>query len=190
MDLKKFKLNLENNLGKRLDKVSKDFINYKIELEKAKNQLRDISRYIEGKNSCKRHSVPMTPRGDFDKGAHPFALKKPAAEESKKKLDSAHTVPLKTHVKSVSNTPKATPVPLNNHIEIPVAPVVVPPKVQRPRQRRVIIPKISLESINSQLQDFEAHYSQDILNCVVAFNISLGAKSAFDIIKGMHKDNF
>ena len=61
-------------------------------------------------------------------------------------------------------------------------------KVQRPKV--LIIPKLSLETINSQIKEMETQYSSETLNLFNEFNISLGAKSAFDIIKGMSADKF
>ena len=41
-----------------------------------------------------------------------------------------------------------------------------------------------------QIKDLELHYPQENLNSQTVFTVSLGAKSAFDIIKGMNKETF
>lgn len=166
MDVKRFKANLENNLGKRLDKISKDFIKYKIDLERAKNQLRDINKYIEGKNSCKRHSVPSTPQKVLERPLKP-------KEESKKKLDITPA-----RLSKAKSKPIESPLPQES------------PPISKPKPKKIIMPKVPLDSILSQISEFELHYSPEILSCKTTFTVSLGAKSAFDIIKSMNKENF
>ena len=172
MDLKKFKLSLENSLGKRLDKINKEFLSYKIELERARNQVIDLNKYIESKNRRTRNSAPVSLRAQDKLSSYISKSDKP---ELIKKRPENRPSP----IKKLSENQETKENPKNEK------PIV---KVQRPKV--LIIPKLSLETINSQIKEMETQYSSETLNLFNEFNISLGAKSAFDIIKGMTADKF
>ena len=58
------------------------------------------------------------------------------------------------------------------------------------RPKRKFEVKAHMDQILSQIKDIESHYPIENLKTKTVFTISLGAKSAFDIIKTMSKENF
>ena len=176
MDLKKFKTSLENTFGKRLDKLQKDLLSSKLDLEKAQSNLHDLNKFIEEKHTKNRASVRLparrllTTQSKQDSRLTPLLL----AEESKVRFPSVKEINNSTPKQQTTNKPE--PAKLKFQIT--------------QREAKKIRPRQPVDQINSQLKDLEQHYQIENLNSRVDFNISLGAKSAFDIIKGMNKETF
>lgn len=193
MDLKKFKLNLENILGKKLDKLNKDFISYKFELDKAKNQLHEINKFIEGKNKYSRHSTAIVLSDPKDKQLNSRQqstnLIKPIKKLDVNNLNSNKKQPEPNIDLIIPKKKIPETIIEENHKVINVR-VFLPTKTPEKKAKRVVIPKAPLSHINSQLQDIENNCLPSLLNACTDFNISLGAKSAFDIIKAMSADKF
>ncbi|OMJ77446.1 hypothetical protein SteCoe_22965 [Stentor coeruleus] len=213
MDLKKFKLNLESTLGKRLEKLNKDLLICKVGLEKVKKSLKQINNYVERKNyhPAKRHSLipktlsqPILPTiKDFKK-----QTPKKSLEENKQApyikrhgslvitdLPFIDTIPQKTEnlfLKSIKKSIR----PCEN---TPQNPIINTPQNHFDKAFNTDLDlkthtKSSLQDdldiINTQIKDIEIHQSYETLHSIGPFSISLGAKSAFDIIKGMSRDCF
>lgn len=189
MDSKKFRQNLENTLGKRLDKISKDFISHKSELEKAKNMLYDLNRYIESKNRLYRSQSSITPSpsnpvirlqkyslGDYNR--KPKEESKETRAETKKASEKSSSTPLIIAKPNPFQEEKILPKPYTVRTQ------------EKLKARIVVIPKTNLDIINSQIKAMENQYSNGLLTAYNDFAISLGGKSAFDIIKAMAKENF
>ena len=176
MDLKKFKTSLENTFGKRLDKLQKDLLSSKLDLEKAKSNLHDLNKYIEQRHTINRASVRPPARRllKTQTKQEPELTPLLPAEESKLRPPPVKEI-------NESNSKKQTickPEPSRLKFQI------------NQREAKRIRPRQPLDQINSQLKDLEQHYQIENLNSRTDFNISLGAKSAFDIIKGMSKETF
>lgn len=184
MDLKKFKLNLESTLGKRLEKVSKDMLTCKLDLEKVKCSLKEINNYVERKNyhRVKRHSIyPKTqsqPVLPTVKDIQQKIIRKPQ-EENKQ-------IPVIKGQKEVKNTEPE----VNGVKNLPSTLEQFLKTIKKARTTTRKVPEIPIDQVNTLIKDIESHYSPETLNNKPPFNISLGGKSAFDIIKGMNKDCF
>ena len=176
MDLKKFKTSLENTFGKRLDKLQKDLLSSKLDLEKAQSNIHDLNKFIESNHTKNRASVRLAPRrllttqSKQDSRLTPLLL----SEESKLRSPSVKEINTSASKQQTSNKPE--PAKLKFQIT--------------QRELKKIRPRQPLDQITSQLKDLEQHYQIENLNSRTDFNISLGAKSAFDIIKGMSKETF
>jgi hypothetical protein len=172
MDLKKFKSTLESTFGKRLDKLQKDLLSTKLDLEKVRSNLQDLNKFIEDKHTKNRKSLQLRPK----------VLQK---AQTKRESDLTPLIPVEES--------KQRP-PVVKEINESKQPLQKPePRLKFQiihRESKKAKPRQTLDQITSQLKDLEQHYQIENLNSRTDFNISLGAKSAFDIIKGMNKETF
>lgn len=212
MDLKKFKLNLESTLGKRLEKLNKDLLICKVGLEKVKKSLKQINHYVERKNyhPAKRHSVipktlsqPIlptikdlqkhTPKKSLEENKQAPFIKRhgslviPDSIFNEIKPQNTENLFLKT-IKKVARPCEKT---IQSLINMP--PSQFDELSNTPKDLKIHIKNLlqdNLALINIQIKDIETHQSYETLHSTGPFSISLGAKSAFDIIKGMSRDCF
>lgn len=177
MDLKKFKLNLENTLGKRLDKLNKDMLTTKLDLDKAKSNIQELNIYLENKHTKNRLSVPLRQSPiKKSQAMQEEKLNGNSCEESKLKPIEISIKPMKDAAQIPQKTVKLEPPKLAFNI------------IKRPNKQYQ--PRAALDQIIAQIKDLELHYPSENLNSQTVFTVSLGAKSAFDIIKGMSKETF
>lgn len=178
MDLKKFKNNLESTLGKRLEKLNNDMLSTKLDLEKAKSNIHELNIYLETKHTKNRNSVPIrqTPLKKTQSIQEEKLNGNLKHEETKLKPVEFTIKPIKDPVQTPQNNSKPEPPKLNFNIF--------------KRTSKEVRPKVPLEQISMQIKDLELHYPLENLNSQTVFTVSLGAKSAFDIIRGMNKETF